>query len=366
VRASCRIDTSLELLLAGAGEPDDGDVLATVVATAGSTYRKPGARMLIRSTGGHVGLLSGGCLEQDLAHHAQRVRGSREPVLVTYDQRREDDAIFGIGSGCAGLMRILLEPACPGSSAAAALAHFAVASQSGLATAAATVWKGPVRNLGTFALGGAREPPSWLRRALEKALTETRCAAVEIDDSGGRSRVFLQFLAPPPRLLVCGAGPDSPPVVSLAVGLGWKVTVLDHRPAYAEALRFPGAEVFLGSPEVMGELVDPGRFHAALVMSHHFEADAAYLSVLSGYRLDYLGLLGPRQRRERLVQRLGEEGIGLASRLTGPVGLRIGAAFPETIAVSVVAEIHEVLASSLAQKNNNVIASDLVLRADLL
>jgi xanthine dehydrogenase accessory factor len=349
VRASCRIDTSLELLVAGAADRDDGDVLATVVSTAGSTYRKPGARMLIRSSGGHVGLLSGGCLEQDLAHHAGRVRSSREPMLVTYDQRRENDALFGIGSGCGGLMRILLEPACPGSSAAAALTHFAEASQGGLATAAATVWMGPVRTLGTFALGGTREPPSWLQPALESALAEHRCGSVGIDESGSRLQVLLQCLAPPPRLLVCGAGPDSPPIVALAVGLGWRVTVLDHRAAYAVPSRFPGAQVLLGRPEAMGELVDSGGFHAALVMSHHFEADAAYLSILSGFRLDYLGLLGPDQRRERLLQRLGEEGASLASRLTGPVGIRIGAAFPEAIAVSVVAQIHEVLASIVAQ-----------------
>src|ERR1700727_1086171 len=121
-RLDVRLDTSLELLLerAPATHPR---VLATVVATAGSTYRKPGARMLIMADGRYLGLLSGGCLEADLKIHAQQVMDSGVPRAVEYDMRGPDDILFGIGAGCEGAMRVLLEPTGSGSPAATALAN---------------------------------------------------------------------------------------------------------------------------------------------------------------------------------------------------------------------------------------------------
>src|SRR5580692_10700406 len=129
-----RLDTSLELLLRGAPPTRDARVLATVVATAGSTYRKPGARMLILADGSHLGLLSGGCLESDLQLHAQEVMASGVPRAVEYDMRGPDDMLFGIGAGCEGAMRVLLEPAGPGSPAAAALDAAGHATKAGEAT----------------------------------------------------------------------------------------------------------------------------------------------------------------------------------------------------------------------------------------
>jgi xanthine dehydrogenase accessory factor len=120
-RPSVRLDTSLELLLPRATQTRAACVLATVVATAGSTYRKPGARMLIMADGSYLGLLSGGCLEADLKLHAQEVLNSGVPRAVEYDMRGPDDILFGIGAGCEGAMRVLLERAGAGSPAAAAL-----------------------------------------------------------------------------------------------------------------------------------------------------------------------------------------------------------------------------------------------------
>ena len=117
-----RLDTSLELLLERAPPEPIARVLATVVATAGSTYRKPGARMLIMADGSYLGLLSGGCLEADLKLHAQQVIESGAARAIEYDMRGPDDILFGIGAGCEGAMRVLLEPADAGSPAAAALA----------------------------------------------------------------------------------------------------------------------------------------------------------------------------------------------------------------------------------------------------
>src|SRR3984957_11447733 len=120
-RLSVRLDTSLELLLEHAPAIDSARVLATVVGTTGSTYRKPGARMLIMADGSYLGLLSGGCLEADLKLHAQQVLENGIPRAVEYDMRGPDDVLFGIGAGCEGAMRVLLEPAGPRSPAVAAL-----------------------------------------------------------------------------------------------------------------------------------------------------------------------------------------------------------------------------------------------------
>src|SRR6201996_5243610 len=106
-----RLDTSFELMLEQAAQTPDPRVLATVVGTAGSTYRKPGARMLLMQDGGYIGLLSGGCLESDLQIHAREVLASGVPRAVEYDTRGPDDVLFGVGAGCEGTMRVLLEPA---------------------------------------------------------------------------------------------------------------------------------------------------------------------------------------------------------------------------------------------------------------
>src|SRR5580693_1983980 len=134
-----RLDTSLELLLERAPAARTSRVLATVVATAGSTYRKPGARMLIMADGSYLGLLSGGCLEADLKLHAQQVLESGEPRAVEYDMRGPDDILFGIGAGCEGAMRVLLEPADPGSSAAEALVSAGKATQAARPASLVTV-----------------------------------------------------------------------------------------------------------------------------------------------------------------------------------------------------------------------------------
>src|SRR6202049_2448501 len=130
-RPEVRLDTSLELLLERAPVTQGSRVLATVVATAGSTYRKPGARMLIMADGSYLGLLSGGCLQADLKLHAQEVLASGVPRAIEYDMRGPDDILFGIGAGCEGAMRVLLEPAGPGSPAAAGLAAAGRATQGG-------------------------------------------------------------------------------------------------------------------------------------------------------------------------------------------------------------------------------------------
>ena len=317
---SVRLDTSLELLLERAPKASERRVLATVVATAGSTYRKPGARMLLMDDGSYIGLLSGGCLESDLQIHAREVLDSGVPRAVEYDTRGPDDILFGVGAGCEGTMRILLEPAGPKSRAEIALNAAGRASQRGDSASLIMVHHAGQLPLGTY-------------------------AADQAIDAMGRAKAFVQVIAPPPHLLICGAAPDAQPVAGTARALGWRVTVVDHRPSYALTDRFAGAEVRVANPKDLRAEVDLSRCHAAVVMSHHLPSDEAYLRELAESNSPaYVVLLGPKARRARLAQELGPVIEKLSGRLHGPVGLDIGATTPEAIALAIVSQIHAWLA----------------------
>jgi len=342
-RTDVRLDTSLELLLERAPAAMDSRVLATVVATAGSTYRKAGARMLIMADGTYLGLLSGGCMEADLAAHARQVIEAGAPRAIEYDMRGPDDVLFGLGAGCEGAMRILLEPAAPNSPAGEALAAAGQAGQHGEKTCLIVLHESGHLPLGTYRAGG--ELPPELLGAARQALAESDSRTVVWHERGTRQRAFVHFLAPPPHLLICGAGPDVAPVVICAKNLGWRVTVVDHRPAYAEQARFPGAAVRHVAAHALRDAVDLAGCHAALVMSHHLQSDESYLRILAESAMpDYVGLLGPKVRRDRLAQELGPLQQSLNSRLRGPVGIDIGASTPEAIALSIVSQIHAWLA----------------------
>jgi xanthine dehydrogenase accessory factor len=337
-----RLDTSLEFLLERADAQVPG-VLATVVATAGSTYRKPGARMLIRADGSYLGLLSGGCLESDLKIHAQEVLDRGVPRAVEYDMRGPDDILFGIGTGCEGAMRVLLEPAGFGSPAAAALAAAGRATGAGQPTSVVCVHESAEVPLGTYEV--APSLPSVLIHGAARSVADGTSRTIEWEEGGARSRAFVQFLAPPPHLLICGAGPDARPVASAARGLGWRVSVVDHRPAYVVASDFPGAEVRQCDPHLLHSSITVEHCHAAVVMSHHLPSDAAYLRALAQAGAPaFVGLLGPKARRNRLAEELGSAAEQLKSRLHGPVGIDIGAVTPEGIALAIVSQIHAWLA----------------------
>ena len=338
-----RLDTSLELLSEKTPDTADARVLATIVATAGSTYRKPGARMLMLNDGSYFGLLTGGCLEADLKIHAQQVMHSGIARAVEYDMRGPDDELFGIGAGCEGAMRVLLEPAGQGSVAATALAAASRAGQSGAVSALVLVHDSAHTPLGTFQ--STAQLPQPLLSAAQDALADGKSKQLEWTEASRSARAFVEFLAPPPHLLICGAGPDAQPVVAAARALGWRVTVVDHRAAYAQAKRFPGAAVHLADARLLRTTVDLERCHAAVVMSHHLLSDEAYLRALAQDGTPgYVGLLGPRARRSRLLHELGRLGDGLRHRIRGPVGIDIGSATPEGIAISIISEIHAWLA----------------------
>jgi xanthine/CO dehydrogenase XdhC/CoxF family maturation factor len=318
--------------------------------------------MLARVDGTTVGLVSGGCLEADLAEHARRVHASGQAAVVTYDTRADDDAVWGLGLGCNGLVDVLLAPLPPAQAAdAAALLARALGGEA--PAVIATVVEAPdgpdapaigaQALVGTAPVGTAVVAGRW---GDGRALAGCAAHAVDALAAGRRglvracagALVAFEVVVPVPRLVVCGSGPDAAPVVRLAAPLGWDVTVVDHRAsAHAHPERFPGARVVscpdpLALAAALGDAVPLGRRTAAVVMSHHFARDASYVQALLASEVAYVGLLGPRTRTERVLAELAARGAApgarAGARLHGPVGLDVGGDGPEAIALAIVAE----------------------------
>jgi xanthine/CO dehydrogenase XdhC/CoxF family maturation factor len=253
--------------------------------------------------------------------------------------RGGDDLIWGLGLGCEGAMHILLIPVGP-ANAWQPLAHLARCLVDHEASAVGIVVESqrPDSLVGTVVLQGTTGHPG-VEAALHKAARSGRTGWFET--TSPRWRVFALPLSLPPRLLLLGAGPDAAPVVDFAARLNWKVTLVDHRPAYADATHFPSAErVVHARPEELLSSVDPSHFSAAVVMSHHLPSDLKYLRALAGTSVPYIGLLGPAVRRERLLADLESDADKIQRRLHAPVGLPIGGRSPESIALAIIAEIH--------------------------
>lgn len=321
--------------------------LGILVHTVGSTYRKAGAMLLIASGGEYAGLISGGCLEGDLGERARAVIETGQAALVTYDLRHPDDLIWGLGLGCEGAMHILLLRVGP-QEEWQPLAHLAAALASHRPSAFGVVTESqdPAVPLGALLLPTARAIAPLLEPRVLAALATAAGARVvsPLEGPGGRWRGLLVPLSLPPRLLLLGAGPDALPVVDLAARLHWRVSLADHRPAYAVASHFPLAErVLLTRPEAIAGALDLREFAAAVVMSHHLPSDLAYLRALSASPIAYIGLLGPPARRDKLLSELGPEAERLRPRLRAPVGLNLGGRTPEAIALAIVAQIQAFL-----------------------
>ncbi len=330
-------------------------VLATVYQTAGSTYSKAGAQMLIDPAGDFQGMLSGGCVEGDLAERAAAVLATGIPQAVTFDLGSDADSLWGLGVGCDGLMRIFLQPLRPSNDyepfasvaklmtgdSVGALATVIASDDPQVSPGGALLWHaGETHNFGM---------PKAVREVLLPLLQSVTGVAdtrlLRQTSAEGRHEILLACIAPPPRVLVLGGGLDAQPLVRLINELGWRVTVQDHRPAYIEKGDFGGAErVLTVQPAQLPEHLDLASFAAAIVMSHHLQTDLAYLRLLAGTEIPYIGLLGPPARRARLFSDLGGAADALHGRVHGPAGLDIGGRGPAAIAVSIVAEMHQQLA----------------------
>lgn len=328
-------------------------VLATVVATRGSTYRKAGAQMLIAPDGRYAGLLSGGCLESDLVEHAKGVCATGVPKLVSYDNSGEDDALWGLGAGCDGGMDVWLMRLDPAQSWAP-FGALATAFDQGVPVTYALVLASTVPALPTgravWSTNDAAqterpdELPSSLVEWLGRHLSADASVSVDtriVESDEPHVRAFVSRAVPPRELLLIGAGPDAVPVVEFAASLGWRVTMADHRPAYAAADKFPRARrVVLSTPRDLPQHLSLAAFDAAVIMTHHFATDLAALTTLASSSIPYVGLLGPSARRKQLLAEMGPTAAAsYGARLHAPVGLDLGGRDPASIALAIVAEI---------------------------
>lgn len=322
-------------------------VLATVVHVKGSAYRRPGARMLILPDGTRLGTISGGCLESDVARKATWWTSQNDTALRSFDTSSEQ-AAWEFGLGCNGIITLLLER----------LSTPSVAAQlrfldEALARRQDAVVVSVIRSASSLARPGDRL--FWNRNGLAGgALARTPLAEVVADlarrtlddrvhrwDQIDGLEFFAEYVAPPPRLLILGAGHDVLPVVAMARLLGWHVTVADHRSAYARPERFPGADHVIVLPAT-GEL-DLGidEETAVVMMTHNYPQDVAWLPRVLARSPRYLGLLGPRRRAEKLF---AETGLDLENPcIHAPIGLDVGSDHPETVALAIVSEIQAVL-----------------------
>lgn len=341
-------------------ECDQITALATVVEVRGSTYRRPGARMLITQDG-NIGSISGGCLEADVAMRSQQVIASGEPMLVQYDTTSPDDIIWGLGLGCNGLVRVFIERLMPQSqfNPVTFIADCYHRRQTGVLATVLYAEGDYHSEIGTYLM--LRQDGSTLSKiktALGAIVLNDARAALSNNQSilkqyqlpVGNAEVFIEVIQPPVPLIIFGAGDDAKPVVRFAKELGWHVTVVDSRPTYATSERFASADVLVVSrPEHLREHITIDSRTITVVMTHNYLQDQELLKTLLPSAVRYLGILGPKSRTERLLRELLEQGVALTdnnlSRLYAPIGIDIGADNPEEIALAIVAEIRAVLAN---------------------
>lgn len=326
-------------------------VLATIIETFGSTYQKAGARMLITKEGELLGLLGGGCFERDLVEQARPVFETGIAKTVFYDMRSSEDVIWGLGLGCNGAVRVLLQ-LLKAEHDFSPLNIIADAAETNVHGVLVTVYESghadfpsgyslflPAATVDNRQLLSSIPLP-FTTSALQSELQQKpHIESHVINDQ--EIRTFYDPLQPPLQLLIFGAGTDAIPLVLCAKALGWRVTVVDHRPGHIKIERFPQANRLLHlMPEDITDSLELDQFNALVVMTHNVEYDQRYLRAIVNCHIPFIGLLGPAQRRARLLQSLGNEASQIASRVFGPVGLDIGAETPEEIALSIMAGIH--------------------------
>ncbi len=333
-------------------------VLATVVKVEHSAYRRPGARMLVCADGQHAGTVSGGCLEAEIVRKAWWLTSGGAPVVCRYDTSAGAEAEWTFGLGCNGAVHILLEHIRPQSPQWTWLQDIALQRQPG--ACAVVIGRTGVSYLDVgqrlfVAPDGTRSgrlDDSALQERvfadLATVLAEGGSRVCCYHANGGEAEFFLEVLAPPPHLVIFGAGHDAVPLVHIAAELGWMITVADARSHFARPARFARADQvsILDLDEVIASS-GMTRDSVAVIMTHSYEQDQRILAQLLEVPPRYLGQLGPRSRTERLLEELGARSKAQKLVESGvlhyPVGLDIGADAPEEVALAILAEIKAAL-----------------------
>lgn len=349
--------------------------LATVVHVEGSSYRRPGARMLVTEEGELTGAISGGCLEGDALRKALLAIAQQQNKLVTYDTTDEDDIQFGVQLGCNGIVHILFEPIDP-ATADHPVALLEKAMSTGKETVVVTLFSllaydgiqpGTCLLQTQEGLYGRLANSPWenlVRKDIQEVFATQTSVVREYKQDTSVINGLIELVRPPVSLIIVGAGNDAFPLVKIAHTLGWHTTVVDGRPGHANRQRFPDVRsIITGKPEAALEQIKPGAQTAFVLMTHNYNYDKAMLRLILGQPHAYIGVLGPGRKLQRMLSELEQEtGIvitdAMRSNIYGPTGLDIGAETAEEIALSIMAEIKMVLSArvgnSLRDKKGSI------------
>ncbi len=332
--------------------------LATVVKVEGSSYRRPGARMLVTDDGQLTGAISGGCLEGDAKRKALMAIASGENKLVTYDTTDEDDAKFGVQLGCNGIVHILFEPL-GDSKKRTPIKLLKQVADSGKVSVIATLFSfGSPLQLGTsLLLRDGRlssiidsEKADIISPHMDVAFQNGQSFFVAVDINKEQQEAFIEYVLPNICVVIAGAGNDVMPLSEMTAVLGWDTIIADGRPAQVTATRFPKAHKLIraNAEELLDEIRVDERT-VFLLMTHNYNYDLELLSRLPATPTRYIGVLGPKKKLDRMLAELSDRGQHFSeeelSKIYGPVGLDLGAETAEEIALSIVSEIQSVFAN---------------------
>jgi xanthine dehydrogenase accessory factor len=350
--------------------------LATVVSVEGSSYRRPGARMLVREDGQLTGAISGGCLEGDALRKALLAINENRNKLVTYDTSDEDDARFGVQLGCNGIVHILFEPiqASVANNPIELLKRFAANREPAVLVSLFSL-EDKLLQPGLCMLAAKEGTwdnfPNPLNEEIQQDLKVRALEAFSQNQSltssyvaeGTQLTAYIELLQPPLSLVICGAGNDAIPLAEAGYLMGWDVHIIDGRQSHATATRFPQASsVIVSKAEQALNQVALDSRTAWVLMTHNYNYDLEVFRKLAQTECKYIGILGPRKKMQRMLDELEEKGLHLneatVRHLYSPVGLDIGAETAEEIAISIAAEIKAVFSKttprSLREKSESI------------
>lgn len=305
--------------------PGEPAAMATLVRLEGSSYRRLGARMLVLDDGRYTGGISGGCLEGDALMRARKTILRRKASIVTYDTTRSDGQQIGLGLGCNGIIDVMFSPV-----SREQIDLLEQLSQTRRPQVLVTCTD--EERIGEVFLYDETAHPE-LNAAVEKCMRELRSATVETGDR----RYFVELIIPQIHLILYGGHHDVVSLVKVGKELGWKTSVVMNL-LKAEKALLGLADNMIDRNAAEQPSIDP--FCAIMLMSHDYKTDKSNLQKLNSSEAFYIGVLGPRNRTERMFSEFDEEAIIINnSRLYSPAGLDIGANTPEEIALSIAAEI---------------------------
>lgn len=335
-------------------------VLATVVHLEGSSYRRPGARMLVLEDGLMIGAISGGCLEGDALNKALLTFSEKRARIITYDTSDEEDATIGVQLGCEGIIHVLFEyidvqnefnpiellrKAISKRRNAVIVTLFNLNNRQGLQVGTCLLYESDRQCIST---GIDRQLPTFFEKDIFNALEKGTSLFVDFSNHIAEGRAFIEVILPVIALVIVGAGNDAIPMMQIGAMLGWEVKVVDGRKTHAKQDRFVSAcQVLVSKPEkVLSQIAMDSRT-CFVLMTHNYNYDLQMLKGLLETDVPYIGVLGPKKKLNKMLEELYQSGVIIPekrlSNIYGPTGLDIGAETAAEIATSIIAEIQAVM-----------------------